>query len=268
MMRILPTISTNAIDVVLDPSTFVQSKTSSYEQGAVTQFWSMGELTIFYIMNLLLYAGPLTLAGFGVTASQGRSTGGVTALLSSTVPSGSGSGNFLFGLALNSAYLFIISALTFSTFHIGIWLTRNSKGLIQTLHTVVYSTGIYLAVIFTLTWYLSTSDTIAVADQFLIQVQKEFVYLLIDLFGADLGLPGGRPTATDLSQLTVAGKVALSGLGLSLLYFLYSLYLGARINHHASRLDSFIGIVFVGLSPAVYVGGSVLLSMTGLFGGF
>jgi hypothetical protein len=260
-------ISISAIDVVLDPSTFVQSKTSSYGQETVAQLWIMGKLTGFYIVNLLLYAGPLTLAGFGVTASQGQSTGGVTALLASTVPSGTSSSGFFFGLALNSTYLFIISALTFVTFHIGIWLTRNSKGLNQTLHTVVYSTGIYLAVIFTLTWYLSTSGTIAVADQFLIQVQKEFIYLLIDLFGADLGLPGGRPTATDLSRLTMAGKVALGGLALSLLYFLYSLYLGARINHHAGRFDSFIVVVFVGLSPAVYVGGSILLSMIGGSGG-
>jgi hypothetical protein len=262
MGTLLPSVTLGTIDIVINPSRFVQSRVDTYESGFVTKSVTGSRLVAFYALNLLLYAGPLTLAGLGAQAAADSPPPGLAPLVGGLTANAAGGWAFALSLALNSVYLLIISGLTLATFHAGVLVTRNSKGIIQTLHTVVYSTGVYLAVIFTLTWYLSTSQSIVVADQFLVQIQKDFVYFFIDLFGAELELPGGRATPADLANLTTAGKLALTGLGIALLYYLYSLYLGARINHHADRLDSIIVIVVVGLSPALYVAGSILVTTT------
>ena len=217
----------------------------------------MARLIGFYLLNLVVYAGPLTLAGFGL-GSGGESAPPVWHdVVGPFVDDPTGAYRFVVALAVNSAYLLALSALTFVTFHMGVLLARSSRGVLQSLHTIVYSTGIYLALIFTLAWYLSTADSVAVADDLLIALQSEFVYFVIDLVDVNLALPGGRPEPVDPSRLTLQGKLAIAGLVLSMLYYGYVLYLGARINHRADKLASLIAVLFVAVSPALYVVGSI-----------
>ena len=259
MVGLIPELKTNGLSVVFRPSAFIQAQVDEYGSRRVTRAIVGLRLTAFYLGNLLLYAGPLTLSGFGSPLIEMPPANVFVALVSPVSAAPAVTWQFALTLLQNSAYLLVISGVTLITFHLGVWVTRNARGLLQSVHTVVFSTGIYLAALFTLTWYLSTAEAIAVADDFLIAVQKSFVYYFIDLFGASIGLPGGRPEGFSLAGITTQGRLSLVGLGLALLYYLYSLYLGARINHQTSRLDAFIAVGFVSISPALYVAGSIMV---------
>lgn len=56
----------------------------------------------------------------------------------------------------------------------------------------------------------------------------------------------------------------LAVLALLVCYYLYSLYLGARLNHRMTRTSGVVVIVAVGLSPALYVLGSLIITLAGL----
>jgi hypothetical protein len=260
MARPISGLKTNGVYVLLRPSEFIQSQVDNYADRWIAKTRIFVRLFIFYSLNLVLYAGPLTLAGFGTPLLNSPAPIGFRTIITPVYPP-SEAWMFFMTLAQNSLYVLIISVLTLLTFHLGVWITRSSKGVLQSVHTFVFSTGIYLAMIFTLTWYVSTAGTIVAADEFLLYLQSEFVYYFIDLFGANLELPGGRQTPAELSALTQHGKLILAALLLSVLYYLYSLYLGARINHQASRFDSMITILVVLLSPVLYITGSILAFM-------
>lgn len=259
MARFVPGLKTNGLYPLVKPSGFIRSQVDEYADDRLSQFRMALSLSGFYAVNLVLYAGPLTLAGFGSPLVQMAPLPLFETFVGPIYPDVVTAWDFVLTLAQNSLYLLAISVLTLVTYHVGIWLTRSSRGVLQSAHTVVFSTGIYLAAIFTLTWYLSTAAAIAVADDFLIFLQKRFVYFIIDSLGSNLGLPGGRPEPVALVDITLSGKLALTGLLLSLGYYLYSLYLGSRINHGTSRFDALIATLFVALSPAVYVTGSVVV---------
>ncbi len=256
---VLSYFSLGIFDAVFRPSTFVQAQVDNYTNSRIGQLFVGGRLAVFYLFNLLLYAGPLTLSGFGqstVAIVPGPLLEGFLRLFVSDTAAA-----FDFGVRLlqNSAYIFVASILVFVMFHLGILLARSSEGILQSVHTVTYSVGIYLAAIFTLAWYLSTADAIAVADDWLVAIQKQYIYFFIDILQVGVDLPTGRPAPVGLSRLTPQGKFALGGLFLSLIYFLYTLYLGARINHGATRVESLIAVGTVSVAPAVYVIGSIAL---------
>lgn len=249
---------------ITNPSAVIQAATETYSGTRLTRLRIATRVSIFYITNLVLYAVPLTLAGFGAIEGSVPVPGLFATVVGPFVSDVNNVWRFALALGQNSAYLFIASFVVFATFHVGVILTRSSQGLLQSLHTVVYSTGVYLAGIFTLTWFVSTAGRVVVADEILLNIQKRFVYFFIDLSGRDLTLPGGRPESVPTTEFTFLGQLVVAGLILLSLYFLYSLYLGARINHRASRIDSVLTIVFVGFSPALYVTGSILaVTITG-----
>lgn len=256
---------TDPIYFVLDPGEVIRSNTATYGGRRVAVAKRTAYIVAFYCANLLLYALPLTLAGFGVGDSAVRPPGIVAVAVGPLPLDAVTAWNYAEALLVNSAYLFALSAVTFVAYHVGVLLTRTSRGILQSLQTVAYSTGVYLAVMFTITWVLSTSPRAAVADDFLLAVQAEFVYVFIDLTGQPYSLPGGRPEAIPTAGFTTFGTVALAILLCSLAYFLYSLYLGARLNHRASRTESLVVVVFVCLTPALYVVGSILTTV--YFGG-
>ncbi|ARS89098.1 hypothetical protein [Natrarchaeobaculum aegyptiacum] len=246
---------------IFDPSDVVSANVEVYGQTRRKRAYQAVRLILFYLFNLFLYAVPLTYAGFGATGEVGDPPAFVEGVATSLGTDPLSSWQFLLALVQNCTFLFAASALTFLTFHVAVWLTRNSSGVLQSIHTVVYSTGIYLAAIFSFTWYLSTSPAIVVADQWLIWVQAEFIYAVIDATGTNLELPGGRPGPVDLTGITGSGIVALAGLFVAGLYYLYSLYLGARHNHHSSRFAGLLAVGFVVASPVLFVLGSIVTAL-------
>jgi hypothetical protein len=95
----------------------------------------------------------------------------------------------------------------------------------------------------------------------MVNLQSAFVYAVIDALGADLALPGGRPGELTVATITPEGQWVLALLVLALGYYLFSLYLGARINHQATRIGAFVAVTAVALSPVAYVVGSVAVSL-------
>lgn len=231
------------VNVVLRPQRLVSVESADEGRGWTQTLVAAARITAVYSVNLVLYAAPLTLAGAGV--------GGGTESLP----------EFLLALATNSAFLLAGTLLTFVTFHVGILLSGASGGIIRSLRTVSYSTGVYLAFAYTLVWWVATTPTTRIAADLLVALQAEFLYYFIDLLNADLAIPGGRPDAVDPAGLTGTGRTALILLGLSALYYLYVLYVGGRIGHRANRAQAFVATAFVLVSPALYAVGTVLFSL-------
>lgn len=245
-----------AFNAVFDPAAIVSGRENRYTLGRRATLRRAIRLSLFYFLNLFLYAIPLTYAGFGTSGAEEPPTA-VASIASAVGTEPDATWQFLLTTVQNCSFLFLASVLTFVTFHVGVSLSRNSNGVLQSIHTVVYSTGIYLAAIFSLAWYLSSSPAITVADEWLIWVQAEFIYAVIDLTGTNLVLPGGRPDAVSPTGMTQTGAFALAALVATGVYYLYSLYLGARINHDSSRFASALAVGFVVASPALFVIGSV-----------
>jgi len=210
----------------------------------------------------VLYSLPLTIAGYGVNADATGPNAFTTAVMP-FVSNPTELWQFLIALANNSLFLIVAALLTFGTFHIGILFTRTSKGILHSLRIVTYSVSIYLAVIFSLVWYLSLSPQIEFADEFLISLQAEFFYYFIDLFEVGLELSGGRPETIQIASLTTLGLTILSLILVAAVYFLYVLYIGAQVSHGATKSEAFVGIVVVVISPALYVTGIIVFSLLG-----
>ncbi|AUG49548.1 hypothetical protein BVU17_18410 (plasmid) [Haloarcula taiwanensis] len=144
------------------------------------------------------------------------------------------------------------------TFHVGVLIVRDSQGIVQSMHTVVYTTSAYLVATFSAVWYLTNQAGVSGARQLIRNLQAAFVYAIIDALGAGVELPGGRPDSLGVTTISAEGQWILAILTLTLLYYLFSLYLGARINHRATRSNAAIAVVAVALSPVVYVTGSIV----------
>lgn len=245
-------------NAVFRPSEFVAGKTTAENGNRLLMLRKLAYLTAVYVVNLALYAAPLTLTGFGVNESATPPewfVQSVATYFGEPVTLW----QFLTGFVQNSAFLFVATVLTLVTFHAGVILSRSSKGLLRTVHTVVYSTSAYLAGIFTIVWYLSTNEGVTTTRNLVVAAQKAFIYFFIDLMGSDLGLPGGRPETVVLSDLSNNGTLLLAILIVVGFYYMFSLYLGTRINHHTSRFSGLLVVGFVGLSPAVYVIGLIIV---------
>lgn len=229
-------------DVVFRPERLVSVDSADEGRGWTRTVIEGGYLLAVYSVNLVLYAAPLTLAGFGVTGAM-------------TPP------EFVASLVTNSAFLLAGTLLIFITFHIGVLISGASSGLLRSLRAVTYSTGIYLALGYTLVWYVATTPRTNTASELLLAVQAEFLYSFIDLLNAGLELPGGRPDMVDPSGLTAMGQLSLLLLVFSGLYTLYVLYVGSRTGHGANRVQAFVATAFVLISPAIYAVGTILFSL-------
>ncbi|EMA37856.1 hypothetical protein [Halobiforma nitratireducens] len=250
------------VNVVFRPSSFVNLDPDQEAANTLDALTSAVRLLGFYFVNLLLYALPLTLAGFGIR--DGAATPHVvTSVLSPLGVDPHTVWQFSSALVTNSAFLLLATILTFGTFHVGLILTRSSKGAIRSLHAVSYSSGIYLAVMFSTVVYLSTESGLAVAEEFLLWLQTSFIQFFIDLVGADL-VPPVEASRPELAAMTTLEQAVLTVLLLSAVYFLYVLYVGARTVHDATRFEALVATGFVLLSPALYVLGTIYLTMGAL----
>jgi hypothetical protein len=259
MRRVL----TQVYNALLFPSRFVGADVAWTDGSAVRDVAVVGRLLGVFGGNLVLYAVPLTLAGFGTVAESAPPP----FLATIATPLGLGAAwtwDFLQRFAQNSLYISLAAALTFVAFHGSVYLTRSSTGVVPSLHTVVYSTSAYLAAVFSVVWFLSTSASVAVADTLVLNVQKRFVYAVIDATGVSLTFASGRPAPVSLADATPTDQVALAVLALTVGYFVYSLYLGSRINHGASRLTATLTVVTVASTPLVFVLGSIARALGSL----
>lgn len=252
-----------AFNAVIRPDRFVEFQTDSYATSRLGMARQMGSLFGVYLVNLVAYAIPLTLAGIGVQSTQ-QSPGWVRNLIGPSGIDPTASWQLLVAFVQNSLYISMATALTLVTFHVGVLIVRDSRDVVQSVHTVVYTTSAYLVAVFSGVWYLTNRAGVSGAREFVRNLQASFVYAIIDLLGADLELPGGRPESVAVNTLSTEGQWILALLSIALLYYLFSLYLGARINHRATRSNALIAVAAVALSPAVYVTGSVLAYTLGL----
>lgn len=250
-------------DAAIRPSRFVSAETDVYSATVSSRVRQFVYLLLVYVMNLLMYAVPLSLAGVGVPENADA-----PATVVSLVQPLSAHPDTIWRLTQavlsNSAYITAAAAVTFVTFHVGAVITLNSAGIVQSLHTVVYSTSAYLAGLFTTVWFLSTNQAVTGAQSFVLALQKAFVYMVIDAVGADVGLPGGRPETISAGGVSESGAYLLAVIVVLLFYYIYSLYLGARLNHEMNRAASVVAVVFVSISPVLYVGASVIASIFGV----
>ncbi|NHN42486.1 hypothetical protein G9C85_12740 [Halorubellus sp. JP-L1] len=243
-------------DAVFQPHRFVRSRTDEYAGGWLWTALELNRLAVVYVVNLALYAIPLTLAGIGVQSTAASPEWFAAVVGGFSDPETAW--QFLSALVQNSAFLTVAAVLTLVNYHVAVLLTLNSDGILQTAHTITYSTSAYLAGMFSLVWYLSQAETTSVAAEFVVALQAQFVYLLIDLLGSDLALPSGRPDPVNIAAISNEGQLVIAGLVVCVLYYLYSMYLGARINHGASRFTGLLVLAAVGAAPALYIVGTIL----------
>lgn len=247
------------VDVAVRPAGLVEAHADRETAGGVDTVYAWVHISVFYFANLLLYAAPLALAGHGLTDADAPDS-----VVAFVEPLGWNPDTvYQFGvtLAQTASFLFVATVLTLVTFHVGLVLAGGSAGLTRSYRAVSYSTGIYLAIMFSTVYYIATAEGIAVADDLLLAAQAEFIYFFIDLLGADFDLPTGRPDAVDPTQLTTLGQLLLTTLLVTAGYYLYVLYAGARISHGASTLQAAIACGFVLISPVIYVVSVVLFNI-------
>ena len=246
------------VDILLRPSTVVQAP-AAYEATSVTKRAYIAlKLTVFFVANLLLYTFPLSLAGIGTIDPALTAPAWFAGLAESVVSDPDAVYRFLLRLAENSLFLFVAAVLTFAAVHVGVLITRESNGILMSLRVVTYSTALYLATLFTLVWYTASSPNIVVADDLLLFVQAEGINFIIDQMGSNLVLPGEYPSDVNTAAMTLHGKALIVAIMITMVYYVYVLYLGARVAHGTSRLTSLFVVGFVSISPVLYVVGSVL----------
>jgi hypothetical protein len=258
----------NTVAAIYKPSAFVQAR-EDFSHGFWSKARTAGQLIIFYLLNLGLYMGPLTLEQLDnpedVLIRAWLEP--IAALLTGTLFADLQNGLIGLSALFNNVFgLFLASVFVGFSFHGAVVITRSNNGILQSIHTVVNSTGIYLAGIFTLTVLLSQSDEFQIAEALLLDLQVRVINFWIDLF--TLGAPEasrvlkelfpGQVTTPDLDQLSGPGSAVLFVFFLLAIYFAYSIYLGARINHNTGRLDSLLTFVIMALTPGVYVFGLIV----------
>lgn len=260
-VRSIGSILTGLVDAVFRPHRFVAVQTNTYSTSRLAALRQMADLSVIYLTNLAAYALPLTLAGIGVRTSAAVPAA-FAGLVGGYVPNPAPLWRLLVGFGQNSLFITIATVVTLVTYHVGVVLTRNSRGLLQSMHTVVYTTSAYLAAIFSGVWFLTTNEGVAAAREFVRALQAKFVYAIIDFLGADVGLPSGRPGEITVSTFSTTGQWVLVLLVVSAVYYFLSLYFGARINHQMGRSSAVLAVLAVFLSPILYVAGSVILATT------
>jgi hypothetical protein len=240
-------------DAVFRPHQFVRVSYHDLQGSLWEKFNQLALLLIVFIANLAAYAFPLTIVGSG-TAPDIANTPVALFIDSSTE-----TGRFLLRFAQNSLYLTGAAGATFLAFHSGVLMTRSSQGILSSLHTVIYSTSGYLAAVFSLVVYIDSSERFAQTAAFVEWIQLKFIYAVVDATGADLVLANaGRPSATPPGGLVLQGQLLIAGLLLASMYYLYSMYLGSRINHDTSRITAALTLLAVLSIPIFFVIGSVV----------
>ena len=239
---------------VFRPSKLVSVANQHHGETVIHQVRRGLHLLLIYLVNLGLYAGPLTLAGIGI-----RSEAGVPKWFAGiATPDPGPLMVFIAGFIQNSLYLLGVTVATVLGIHLALLLTLQSKGFLRTAYSIVYSTSIYLAGLFTVVWYLTTADGVANARETVVNIQVEFIYRVIEVTGSNMQFTMQRPDVLVPGEFSFAGELSLVLLIILFVYYLYSLYLGTRLNHDAGRIEGIIAVIVVILLPILYVVGSII----------
>ena len=238
---------------VFRPSRLVSTPGRQQSETLVEKSQRAVHLLLVYLVNLGLYAGPLTFAGIGI-----RSESAVPDWFAGLVGTDGPLMIFVAGFVQNSAYLFGVTVATLFGIHLALLVTFQSKGFIRTAYSIVYSTSIYLAGLFTVVWYLTTAEGVRNARDFVVNVQVEFIYRIIELTGSNMRFEIPRPESLVTGNFSLLGEISLVLLVVLFAYYLYSLYLGTRLNHDAGRFEGVVAVLVVVLLPVLYVVGSVI----------
>lgn len=253
-------IARGVVAAVVAPSWLVKTDRPGFSGSRTENLERLARLSAVWFANLVAYAIPLTLAGIGFTGTTDAPRF-VAAVVSPLGIHAGPAWRLLVGTAQNSAFLTVATVVVFVTFHASVWAVERSRGYLQSLYTVVYATSVYLVGIFTLVLFASTSQRVTTAEGFLRGFQLLFVETTLTLFGLDLTAGEPDPNAMVLDGLSPGGELLLSGLVILSLYFLYSMYLGARLNHGLDRPQSLLVVGGVLFAPVLYVLGSALFTI-------
>lgn len=230
-------------DIVFNPQNLIESSSRYTDQSILNRFRIFISVTIFFILNVIIYALPLSLGEIG----------------------------FIDGTALqllinNSGIIIASGFLTYSLYHSGVWLMRGSGGLISSYRIVMINTSIYLAIIFNLLWIGTEQETLRGLFNWTFQ---EFFLIVADYLGISQEISedfSGFPTTTPNSAILEPSEVALIiGVIISLCYYLYVLYLGTRRVHNLTRYESMLvaGFVFTSV-PTVFATTALILGVLDL----
>jgi len=258
---------------IFRPSEFVQSNTAIYSnsRGAIAQYAI--QLCIVWALNLTLYALPLTAAGIGFS-SQATAPAVFTELTVPLVQLTDSMWQFISTFIRNSVFFTAASAIVLISFHTTVVITNGSRGLMQSFHTVVYTTSAYLAGIFALLMYLSTTDGLSQTREIVLTLQVNTFQAVLDtlgwgVIGIELSLPATtNPGPVTFQGISQTGMILLAVLFLLVLYFVYSVYLGARLNHQMDRTSAIIVATAIVSSPVIYIAGSAAVTiLINIYGG-
>jgi len=235
-------------DIVFNPQNLIESSSRYTDQSILNRLRIFISVTIFFILNVIIYALPLSLGEIG----------------------------FIDGTALqllinNSGIIIASGFLTYSLYHSGVWLMRGSGGLISSYRIVMINTSIYLAIIFNLLWFGTEQEGLRGLFNWTFQ---EFFLIVADYLGIYQEMSedfSEVPTTTPNSAMLEPSEVALIiGVIISLCYYLYVLYVGTRRVHNLTRYESMLvaGFVFTSV-PTVFATtaliGGVFLDLPPLF---
>lgn len=225
-------------DIVFNPQNLIESSSRYTDQSVVGKSRTMISVTIFFLLNVIIYALPLSLQGIGFV-----------------------SGDPVRLLVNNSGIIVAFGFLTYFLYHSGIWLTRKSDGIIPSYQIVMINTSIYLAIIFNLLW-IGASQMETIRNLFNWTFQEFFILIAGYLGISQSGIFSGETptTSPDSAMLAPVEQVLVIGLTISLCYYLYVLYLGARKVHDLTRYESILVIGFVFTTvPVVFAAASLII---------
>ena len=223
-------------DIVFNPQNLIESSSQYTDQSAVNRLSTILSVTVFFLLNVVLYALPLSLQGIGFVDA-----------------------NIILLLINNSISIVSFGFLTYSLYHSGIWLVRGSNGLIPSYRIVMINTSIYLAIIFNLLWIgIFISNTLTGLFNWAFQVLFETVgYYIAIPPGFGDGFNSINPA--EVSSLLLLDRAIIVGLLISSCYYLYVLYIGARRVHGLTRYESVLVMGFVLSSPITFAAISLII---------
>lgn len=246
-------------DVILRPGGLAQTEPNYGPPYSLQSIKLYLFQTLFFLGNVILFALPLALAGQGFVEEESAPSWFAT-----IIPEGFDINSLWMIVArlINiSSFFLALALMTFFTYHVGIWLTRNSQGIVVSYRIIALSTALYLAVIFNLGWVAVLSPQTPVAAEFINWSVREYFLIFADLVNVEA--PFEAVEQPDLAELTSQGQAVLFFLILALCYYAYVLYQGARKSHQLPRYEAVLVVAFVGLTPIMF--GTTTVIVTELF---
>jgi len=246
-------------DIVFNPQNLIEISSGYTNHSIIRRFKIFTSVTLFFLANVILYALPLSWSGIGFVEKESAHPQ-FAEFTQPFVNNPDRAWMVLVRLINNAQFLVIFGFLTYVLYHLGIWLTRKSNGLLLSYRVVMINTSIYLAIVFNLAWFAVASDQTIILRDIFDWVFREY----FGIFANFLGQPPPwqlESQAPNIGSLSLLGETILIGLFVSLCYYLYVLYMGAIKVHEMTRYEAGIVIGFTLSSPILFGIGSILIEL-------